>query len=461
MIMLDNFKAWVSRNLAPFVFLLSYFFTVVLGNVIYWFPFGHEQLLKSEYTSEILKFDTLFSFGYWVLLLMPFVVTPLIVIAVKKIFGGGVVRLSKCVAEPSSKEYLSIMVACYGFVLFFLIKADAFSLFFHGTDAVTSVVARFQIRAQVGFFPLMVLMSLLHFISIYSIVRWMKDRGLFWAIVSVLNCAVMSVFLIMLNMKWPILLFYAGLVLAIFVYAKRYAYVKTAVGGVLLITLYLLISAFVFRLAPVVPAPDVAVGQSVQQPGRIEIGGEVIPAEPSKQISAAAIGVGEAATKNAPMLLFAAVNRMAIIYPYYYQIFTHEGAVCGGFLAQAKIGPACRPSTFVYTRMFNDSFNGRGTAPAAVHVSGYALGGWPLAIGFLVFASLVLGLFTCLPLYSGALSGALAITGGIAGYHYSQLPIEGPIIYDHGLLWVFLMLSVFVAYRIVCSYSFKHKKTST
>ena len=152
------------------------------------------------------------------------------------------------------------------------------------------------------------------------------------------------------------------------------------------------------------------------------------------------VSVGAAAAYNAPMLMFNVVNRMAIIYPYYYQVFTKEGQVCGSVIAAAKVGAACRPSTFIYTRMFNDSFNGRGTAPAAVHISGYALGGWPIALVALLCASVILGLFASLPLHSSASIGALAITGAIVGYHFSQLPGEGPIFYDHGVFWVLLML---------------------
>jgi hypothetical protein len=436
MALLDSFRGWVSRNLAPIIFLIAYFFTVVLGNIIYRFPFGKMQLLRSEYTADILGFNTLFTPGYWALLFLPFVLTPLVVILVKGGAGKIVLDLSRFVAEFTKVEYSFVLAVCYGIVLYALVKADAFTLFLNGADAVASVVARFKIRSQVGFFPLMVLMSLLHFLSIYSLVRWMRERSWFWVGASIFNGVVMSAFLIMLNMKWPILIFYAGLVLTIFVYAKRYAYLKTALGGILLIAVYLLISAFVFRLAAIDPNQATALESPALE-------SSAVPDVSRTKVT----DVGAAATKNAPMLIFAAVNRMAIIYPYYYQVFTTEGAVCGGILAQAKVGPACRPSTFIYTRMFNDSFNGRGTAPAAVHISGYALGGWPVAIGFLVFGSFVLALFTCLPLHTNAVTGALAITGGIAGYHYSQLPLEGPIIYDHGLLWVFLMLFLFAGYR--------------
>lgn len=120
--------------------------------------------------------------------------------------------------------------------------------------------------------------------------------------------------------------------------------------------------------------------------------------------------------------------------------------LCGGLLAQAHAGQKCRPSFYIYNKIFNDQFDGRGTAPAAVHITAYALGGWPLAAVGLLCASVLLGLFAALPSSSNSLVAAMATTGGVLGYHLSQLPGEGPIIYDHGVLWTIVML---VGYALV------------
>ncbi|EKM94467.1 hypothetical protein C211_18114, partial [Stutzerimonas degradans] len=66
--------------------------------------------------------------------------------------------------------------------------------------------------------------------------------------ISIFNIVFMSIFLILLNMKWPVLIYYAGLVLAIFVYAKKFAYIKTVIGFAGLVVMYLLVGAFVVRL---------------------------------------------------------------------------------------------------------------------------------------------------------------------------------------------------------------------
>ncbi|OMQ37162.1 hypothetical protein [Pseudomonas putida] len=461
MVVLENLRVWLSRNLAPVIFLVAYFFTVVLGNIIYWLPFGRALLERDGYTARILGFETLFTPGYWLLLALPFLLTPVLVFVIKKMFGGMISRLAEYVADFSIAEYLFIISVAYAFVVYSLVKADAFSLFLAGTDAVSSVLARFQIRDQLGFAPLAVLMSVLHYLSIYSLVRWMKGKGKFWLFATVANAALMSLFLTMLNMKWPILIFYAGLVLAIFVYAKKYAYFKTIIGGVLLILMYFLISAFVFRLAAPsqmvenTPAQAESKLPSVQTDSKAPTDSSMGSASNKTQVARDSgvienvVNVGGAAAYNAPMLMFNVVNRMAIIYPYYYQVFTKEGAVCGGVLAQARIGQPCRPSTYIYGRIFDDQFKGRGTAPAAVQITAYALGGWPLAVIGLLCASIVLAVFASLPLGASATIGSLAITGAIAGYHFSQLPGEGPIFYDHGVFWTLLVLILFGVWRAV------------
>jgi len=47
----------------------------------------------------------------------------------------------------------------------------------------------------------------------------------------------------MLNMKWPVLLFYVSIVMTIFVCAKRHTYLMSAAGAVFVFMAFLEISA--------------------------------------------------------------------------------------------------------------------------------------------------------------------------------------------------------------------------
>jgi hypothetical protein len=439
MIYRDTLRHWASRNLAPLMFLSMYFLTVVVGNIIFTTPFGRAQLEKLSYTAAILEFDTLFSAGYWALLLVPFLVTPIVVTLVRRAVERPLQKTAQRFPEFSKTAYAVIAAGCFGYVLFALLKADAFTLFSSGADALSAVEARFLIRNRAGAAAMIILMSVLPFLSVYSLIRWMRRDGVFWIAMSVSNTVIMTVFLIVLNMKWPVLVFDIGLILAVFVYAQRRPYLKAAIGSVMLIAVYLLVSAFVWRIAAPAFAPTSA---------RTFAQAAEATSAPTSNSPYYIVRLVEAAMHSAPMLAIAAVNRMAVAYPYYFEVFTTEGAVCGGILEQARVGPACRPSTFIYTRIFgDDGFQGRGTTPAAVHISGYALGGWTVAIFALICASVILGIFACLPLDMNATIGALAITGGIAGYHFSQVPGEGPLIYDHGVLWVVLMLFLYILCR--------------
>ena len=90
--------------------------------------------------------------------------------------------------------------------------------------------------------------------------------------------------------------------------------------------------------------------------------------------------------------------------------------------------------------------------PKAFYPSIYrlcALGIAYVALMGLIFASIILGLFASLPLNVSASIGSLAITGGIVGYHFSQLPGEGPIFYDHGVFWTLLVLFLFSGWRLI------------
>lgn len=462
--MLGKLRVWLSVNIAPVVFLVSYFLAVVLGNILYLMPGVRSYLASTPYIYRIFGFDSLFSVGYWALLLMPFVVVPLVVCVVRRFFESVVKRVVGFFPDFTPASYLVVLFICYSAVIYSFWRADVFSLFLEGGDFISSVEARFAIRERVSFFTMALLMSNLHFLSIYSVVRLVRDSG-FWWWVAIGNTLLMTILLVVLNMKWPVIIFYAGLVLVLFMYSAKRPYLKALLGGVGLFLVYVLISAFVYRVSVPVSAPVSTDRASAQQSPRNDstarssgrgADGQVpaqnpkhplddrsVVSDPLAEKGRDAAALGAAIGGRVPQMMLHAVNRMAILYPYYFEISSKEGTLCGGLLAQASVGQKCRPSYYIYTKIFDDQFAGRGTAPAAVHITAFALGGWPLAVIGMVCGSLLLGLFSALPLSSNALIASLATTGGVLGYHLSQLPGEGPIIYDHGILWTVLMLVLY------------------
>ncbi|MFC4296742.1 hypothetical protein ACFO0J_01650 [Castellaniella hirudinis] len=409
-------RQWIVKNLAPFVFLSAFFLTVVIGNFLFTTDYGRRRLMEVPRYAVIYDFPTIFTPLYWLLLFLPFLLVPPIVVLVRRMLGSSIYRWCSKIPEIRILDYVVITCLALGFVGYSLWQAQAFALYGAGSDAVSSVEIRFQILAGLSFWAMAVLMSILPYLAVYALIRCFRRSGLFWIVAAAVVIIIESIYMILLNMKWPFLLFEATLVLTIFSHSKTYPYVKTSIGAVALFAAYLIISVHVFRL---------------DQPVRDQ-----------------PVSVAKTAWQRAPEMVFAGLTRMATLYPFYYQIFTEEGSVCGGIREQARVGPSCRPSTYVYTRIFgHDGFEGRGTAPAAVHISGYALGGWPIAIFALVCASIILGLLACLPQGASALIGAFGIMGAVAGYHFSQLPGEGPLFYDHGLVWTLIPMIIYVAWR--------------
>lgn len=484
----DSFRLWASRYLPQISMLMFYFFTVVLGNLIYASPYGAEALELAGYSKSVLNLDRSFTLGYWVLLLMPFPLVPLVGWATRFVAVRYLAFEQIKVPEFSRIGYILLLSLCFAFASVQYWRAGVFELFGAGKSAVDSLEIRFFVLKAIGFPTQVVVLSLLNYLAIYPLIKALRVGGRFWWSMTALTAVFVPVFLILLNMKWPVLVFFMSLSYAVFVYASRWPYLKTIVSVILLVGAYLLISTWVFRLVASEPpqaASKVARGTQPDQAYIVpNLGKHLddkplsekvlkhsrpstndrpsdnnqlpnnIHGEPEGIVANSALSrvveIGDHAVRFAPQLLANAFSRMAIAFPYYYQVFSTEGPVCGGVIAQARIGPACRPSTLIYTRIFgDDGFRGRGTSPAAVHISAYALGGWPLAIFALIAASVILGLFSSLPIDAGATTGAMFIMGAIAGYHFSQVPGEGPIFYDHGFFWSMLMITTYFGCRSI------------
>lgn len=504
---IETLRGHISRYLPIYSFLAAYLLTVVLGNVNFAMPWGMDTVRTTGMNTEIFKQSTTFSIGYWTLLLSPFIVCPLFFIVFRRLFVKITSKFQPVSFDIGRVQYLIITAVMYAIVLHSFYDADVFHLARAGDTANTSVAARFLLLARLGFLDTMILQALLVFLTYYSLIRTLRRDGIYWTIASIFNFVLMSFLLFELNMKWPVLLFYIGTIMCVFVYTQSRPFTKAIIGGILLLIVYFVISTLVYRISyqPSTPQPHTAsLGIAVPTPttaggttstdakfarsSNARVGADM-PAPPSSQTSpstaptpqaslpgpepappakrapptgairgifAHAGGIFGASMHMAPLYMAQALNRMAIIYPYYYNVFTDEGNICGNLITQLTPGVKCRPSWLIYTRMFgNDGFEGRGTAPAAAHISAYADGGWPLAMLALVGLSIVLAAFSALPLQGSAIFGSLVIIGSIAGYHFSQIPAEGVVFYAQGFGWVLLGLALYWAGHLSAKWLWK------
>lgn len=388
-------KRSLARNLPLLTFLGAYFATTVFANLVY--PVlgkGESTIIDARALSE---FSTAGTFGYWLLLFLPFLVAPPIALGARALFRRQIQRVADFLPDFAKRDYVILLTLSYCYVTHAFWQADAFQLMTHATTA-TSTAIRFDILAAVGFWPQVILKSVLMFLAIYSFAEAFRSAAPFWRWLAALNLVTMSVLLLWLNMKWPILILYVAAALCVILFSRiRFQFVFVGAGLILFIA-YVGVSVIIMRAAPEVKI--------------VRLSGT---------------------------LLVAALDRIAVGYPYYYQTFTTEGQVCGTLVDRIlrKTNP-CQPSNLIYTKVFGrDEFKGASTQPAGVNIYGYALGGWPGAVLELVIASVVIGVFMSLRFERAASSTqqSMIVMGGLAGYHFSQLPVEAAFIYDHGLLW--------------------------
>jgi len=447
---MTTIRMWIARNIASVMFLLFYFITIVAGSLLYASPIGVEALESAGFPSEALAFNTTFTVGYWVLLLVPFVVVPIVVPLLRPVAQKIVNPIANHAPDFRRSDYVFVTSVFYTIAAMALYRTDAFALASNTGDAILAINSRFALQGELSFWEKVVIHSILPALAWYSVVAALKTSERFWLVMSAINVATASLILFVMNMKWPILIFYLGVVVALFIFSKRYAYTRATAGTIALMCIYLVISVYVFRMAPdqEVPHSDPAQAVIATDDTRNGLVLDEKPAEKSKLLTFMDVSV-----RNAPFLFAHAVNRMAVSYPYYYSVFTEEGPVCGNLLAYVTPGDKpCHPSTLIYTRIFGaDGFEGRGTAPAAPHITGYALGGWPVAVLGLIGMCAVLAVFSAIPLAGSTMAGTFVVIGATVGYHFSQIPGEGPIMYDHGFLWPLLLVGAYSIARLIVS----------
>lgn len=451
------FRDFFCRNISLIILLVAYFLLTVVGNLIYLVPDGDVIGRYAIVGFSIQNFETAKSASYFLLLFSPFLVVPLIALGTRRLLGQKIRTVSELLVEFSPIDYLIIVSIIYAYVVYSFWRVDAVGLIIRGDDVYSAVKSRFELLALLGYWPQVALKSLLMFLTSYAIVRAIRTHVRFWVCAALANFVAMSALLLLLNMKWPLLIFYLAVALAAFCFSPKHPYIAAIIISLFMVTAYGTISAALLRIIP--------------SPAYTEV--EVVPIEkpngaapPSLSSSFQFFGnATQAALQNSTLLGITLINRMAQPYPYYFDTFTKRGSVCGTIIDRIKRKPnPCQPSNLIYSEMFSDGLfaltRGQGTAPQAVHITGYALNGWPGALVELLIASVIIGLFISLNPTTDV-SATIMIMGGLTAYFFSQLPVEGPIIYDHGIFWWALLLVFYSLFRLVRSQNIKAPQPTT
>jgi hypothetical protein len=481
-----NFRPEILARYAPLLtVLLAYFVLTVLMNIV--FVVFDDRFASTSLGAFSISAFPIHTPGYWILLLLPFLIVPPIAICASRMLESRITTFAEWVPEFRLLDYLAITGVCYAIVVNAMYRADAWRLLWSGHDAVSSVWARFELLDNLWFFERVTLQSLLVFLTLYSVMRAYRTRERVWTLLFVANLIAMITLLVLLNMKWPVIVLMGGVVACTVMFA-RHKIISTCVATAGMLLLYLVVATVVLRLPPpptaprdapkietaakdrpgpeptaispakppaqdtpqasVTPAPE-ATSKPSTGPGAEQAGSPQVRRTPGEGAAPTVEGTVKAASSWSSYLAVSGLIRMALPYPFYYRTFSEEGHVCGTIFDRVmRRHNPCQPSLLVYERMFkDDGFAGRGTAPAAFNITGYALDGWFGAIVETVLAGIVIGAFMAVPPTASAISGTALVMGVLTAYFFSQLPFEGAIIYDHGLLWWLLLVICYAALR--------------
>lgn len=443
MLRFRSFRHFAVSNVALLSFLVCYLLTIVIGNVVYATPYGAALLNAAGYRTSILQFDSTFSLGFWLLLLSPLLVAPLLVVMVTPHLRRTVGKLFNFAQSFSRRDFTIIALLVYGVISFAFYRSGAIDLFLSGTTANEAIEARFAMQSRISFLEKVAIHSVMPFLSYYAFVAFLQIRTRYWATASSLSIFVSFVIFVFLNMKWPVLLFSIGVLVALLMYSRpRLFWLKLIGGAVALVAIYLLVSTVVFRLAPEpVTPPDIQLDHP-DDSGMLDLGFDFGAVGNVQNVTDTALG-------RAPFLIAHALNRMAVSFPYYYLIFTEKGPVCGTLVQQYLPGAKpCHPSYLVYKTIFGaDGYEDRGTSPAAPHITAYAFQGWVGASLGLIGMGLLLSFFSAVPYSTGPMASTWTVLGATLGYHLSQVPGDEIVFYATGIVWPLLLVIAYSIYR--------------
>jgi hypothetical protein len=226
-------REMIVRGLPVYVFLAAYIGLTVFGNVLY-LTMGTQL---GEWSRDGATIKTISDAGFWALLFLPVAFSPL---------AFWIARLSAPVAEAAAplipeiprSVYAIVTVALFAYVATTLADNHAFSRFVSATTATEAVRNRFALLSELGFRPQLAMKSLLVFLAVYAAARAARERGRFWPIAAIIHSTALTACLVLLNMKWPAVLFILLLGISALVFSRKRPFTTSLIVAAVGLTFY-------------------------------------------------------------------------------------------------------------------------------------------------------------------------------------------------------------------------------
>ena len=211
-----------------FIF-LHIFFTTVLGNIFYQTAIGHlftSSLMGASFSRSIFgfEFNLFFTFHSNSRSIMLSSRSMLLKLAKSTV---------PYIPEFTKSFYLIINVTLYAYIIYELIHTDSYLLLFFGNDPIISVKARFLLLERLGLPPQIVLMFLLQFLGVYALISALRNGNEFWYLFVTWHSIILTMCLVMLNMKWPVVVWVFTLGLTVIVTSRTLKQLFVTVGLIL------------------------------------------------------------------------------------------------------------------------------------------------------------------------------------------------------------------------------------
>jgi hypothetical protein len=233
------------------IFIVAYTVTTLIGNILFAWPLGQTIARRFVPDFDAHSFSLFGSAQYWALLALPLVAIPIFA-TVSEIAATKLIRRSAVldwIPEIQPHPYAALCTALHIYCLITLGQQHILDLHAASSDAVTAVQNRFIILDRLGFPYRIVVQSILPFLTVFGLVKLIQQKSRFWIAAYAANFLLSSAYLLLLDMKWPMLVFWLLNVIVLFRMVERRVFLSLTVACVFYLVSYVAVSALVLRVS--------------------------------------------------------------------------------------------------------------------------------------------------------------------------------------------------------------------